>query len=66
MNDIHDISADLRYSCTKLIGRNHNKNSINAHVNKYVILGKNQPSFYRENTYLRSLLDFVVGADNHE
>lgn len=65
MNNRHDISADLRYFCTKLIGRNRNKNSINAQLNKYAISGKNQHSFCRENTYLRSLLDFFVGAGNH-
>lgn len=65
MNNRHDISADLRYFCTKIIGRNHDKNSINAQINKYAILGKNQHSFCTENTYLRSLLDFFVEAGNH-
>lgn len=60
MNNRHDISANLRYFCTKVIGRK--KNSIHALVNKYPILGKNQHSFCRENTYLRSLLDFFIGV----
>lgn len=65
MNNRHDVSADLRYFYTKLSVRNHNKNSLNAQVNKYAVLGENQHRFCRENIHLKCLLHFFVGASNH-